>query len=159
GVVNRSLPFTATIDQDEIEAFLPGSTVDLGSATEVHLKADLDFASPTGQLWTTFYYSLDGLEWTQLGDRVGPQAFDGSLSHFMGHRVGLFNYATQEAGGWVDFDHFLLSDVLTSEAKPLDTSDLDAAIAHARGLRAAEYPQAQWAQMERALARAETARA
>ena len=90
-------------------------------ATEVHVKADLDFASPAGQLWTTFYYSLDGLQWTQLGSRVGPQTLDGSLAHFMGHRVGLFNYATQETGGHVDFDDYLLSDTLTAQDRPLDT--------------------------------------
>src|SRR5690606_1491888 len=45
GVVNRGQPFSATIDQAAIEAFLPGTTADLGAATEVHVKADLDFAS------------------------------------------------------------------------------------------------------------------
>lgn len=159
GVVNRSLPFTAAIDQDAVEAFLPGTTAPLGSASQVFLKADLDFASPTGQLWTTFYYSLDGISWTQLGDRVGPQALDGSLTHFMGHRVGLFAYATEEAGGSVDFDYFALSDVLTSQARPLDTSDLDAAIAHAQSLVGADYPAPAWAAMQRALAAARAARA
>ncbi len=159
GVVNRSLPFSANIDQDAIEAFVPGSTADLGSATEVHLKADLDFANPTGQLWTTFYYSLDGVDWTQLTSRVGPQALDGTLSHFMGHRIGLFNYATQEAGGSVDFDHFLLSDVLTSQNRPLDTSDLDAAIAYAATLNESEYPAEAWAEMTRKLSLAQAARA
>jgi beta-xylosidase len=72
GVVNRGQPFAVDLDQATLENFLPGSTVLLGDATELHLKADLDFASPTGQLWTTFYYSLDGLSWLPLGGRVGP---------------------------------------------------------------------------------------
>lgn len=159
GVVNRSLPFTASIDQAAVEAFLPGTTAALGTATEVHLKADLDFATPTGQLWTTFSYSLDGIAWTRLGDRVGPQALDGSLTHFMGHRVGLFSYATKEAGGHVDFDDFLISRVRTAQNLPLDTSDLDAAIAHAQGLVAAEYPAEDWAAMQSALSTAVSARA
>ncbi|TDN91671.1 family 43 glycosylhydrolase [Microbacterium sp. BK668] len=159
GVVNRVQPFTATIDQAAVESFLPGTTAALGSATQVHLKADLDFASPTGQLWTTFYYSLDGGTWNQLGTRVGPQTLDGALTHFMGHRVGLFTYATSEAGGHVDFDHYLLSDTLTAQNLALDTSDLDAAIAHAATLREADYPAAEWAEMRRLLAQAQAARA
>lgn len=159
GVVNRSLPFSASIDQAAVEAFLPGTTAGLGDATEVHLKADLDFANPTGQLWTTFSYSLDGITWTQLGNRVGPQALDGALTHFMGHRVGLFSYATQEAGGHVDVDDFLISTVRTAQNLPLDTSDLDAAIAHAQGLSAEDYPAENWAAMQSALAAATSARA
>ena len=157
GVVNRTQPFSASIDQAAVEAFLPGTTAALGSASEVHLKADLDFATPTGQLWTTFYYSLDGVTWNQLGNRVGPQTLDGSLTHFMGHRVGLFNYATQQSGGHVDFDHYLLSDTLTSQNQPLDKSDLDAAIAHAGTLDEADYPAAEWDELEDVLVDAETA--
>lgn len=159
GVVNRSLPFTAAIDQAAIETFIPGTTANLGDATEVHLKADLDFANPTGQLWTTFYYSLDGITWNQLGNRVGPQALDGALSHFMGHRVGLFTYATQETGGHVDFDHYLLSDVRTAQNLPLDTADLDAAIAYAQGLDESDYPAESWTAMQGELAKAVSARA
>lgn len=158
GVVNRVTPFAADIDQRAVEGFLPGTTVDLGDATEIHLKADLDFGAPAGQLWTSFLYSFDGVEWNELGGRVGPQTLDGTLTHFMGHRIGLFNYATQEAGGRVDFDHFLLSDVRTAQDLPLDTSRLDAAIGHARTLTAAAYPADAWSAMQAALASAEAAR-
>ncbi|WP_240642076.1 family 43 glycosylhydrolase [Microbacterium sulfonylureivorans] len=157
GVVNRTQPFAASIDQAALETFLPGTTAALGSASEVHLKADLDFASPTGQLWTTFSFSLDGITWNQLGSRVGPQTLDGSLTHFMGHRVGLFNYATQQSGGHVDFDHYLLSDTLTSQGLPLDESDLDAAIAYAQTLDEADYPAAEWDELEEVLVDAEAA--
>lgn len=159
GVVNRVQPFPVAVDQEAAEAFLPGTTVDLGAAGVVHLKADADFASPTGQLWTTFYYSLDGETWSRLGERVGPQTLDGSLAHFMGHRFGLFNYATEEVGGHVDFDHFLLSDTLTAEGRALDTTALDAAIAHAHTLDAADYPAEAWDAMATELATAEEARA
>ncbi|WP_326559311.1 family 43 glycosylhydrolase [Micromonospora sp. NBC_01796] len=159
GVVNRVSPFAVDLDQSTLEAFVPGTTVSLGDATQVHVKADLDFASPVGQLWTTFYYSLDGLEWTRLGSRVGPQTLDGSLAHFMGHRIGLFNYATQETGGRVDFDHYLLSDTLTAQARPLDTSALDAAIAYAGTLDGRHYPADAWAAAQSALAQARSARA
>lgn len=159
GVVNRSQPFAVDLDQSTLEAFIPGTTVALGDATEVQVKADLDFASPVGQLWTTFYYSLDGVQWTRLGNRVGPQTLDGSLAHFMGHRVGLFAYATQETGGRVDFDDYLLSDTLTAQGRPLDTTALDAAIAHAQTLDARHYPADAWAATQSALAAARSARA
>ena len=159
GVVNRVQPFAVDLDQTTLENFVPGSTVSLGDATEVHVKADLDFASPTGQLWTTFSYSRDGRTWTQLGNRVGPQTLDGSLAHFMGHRVGLFNYATQDTGGHVDFDHYLLSDTLTAQGRPLDPSALDAAIAHAGTLDEDEYPADAWAAMRATLTAAQRARA
>ncbi|MEU8382558.1 family 43 glycosylhydrolase [Streptosporangium sp. NPDC048865] len=159
GVVNRGQPFAADLDQAALESFVPGTTVPLGDATEVSVKADLDFASPNGQLWTTFHYSLDGLRWTRLGDRVGPQTLDGSLAHFMGHRVALFNYATREKGGHVDFDHYLLSDTLTAQNLPLDTAALDGAIAHAETLDARSYPRDAWAAAQKALAAAKAARA
>lgn len=159
GVVNRVQPFAVDLDQATLESFVPGTTVALGDASEVYVKADLDFTSPTGQLWTTFYYSLDGLEWHQLGGRVGPQTLDGSLAHFMGHRVGLFNYATQQTGGRVDFDYYLLSDTLTAQGLPLDWSDLDAAVAHARTLEESEYPRQAWAEMRAALSDATAVRA
>jgi hypothetical protein len=71
----------------------------------------------------------------------------------------LFNYATGQAGGTVDFDHYLLSDTLTAEGKPLDTGDLDAAIAHAATLDEHHYPAEAWAAMRDALKKAEAARA
>ncbi len=159
GVVNRGQPFAADLDQAALESFVPGTTVPLGAATDVYVKADLDFASPAGQLWTTFSYSLDGRQWSQLGSRVGPQTLDGSLAHFMGHRVGLFNYATQQTGGHVDFDYYHLSDTLSAQQRPLDTGALDAAIAHAQTLDPASYPPAAWAAMQDALAAATAARA
>ncbi|XHR97133.1 hypothetical protein ACFJIV_11050 [Mucilaginibacter sp. UC70_90] len=32
-----------------------------------------------------------------------------TLPHFMGYRFGLFNYATRQSGGYVDFDFFHIS--------------------------------------------------
>lgn len=159
GVVHRGQPFASTIDQSAVEGFLPGRSAALGSSTEVHLKADLDFARTSGQLFTSFSYSLDGLTWIPLGDAVGPLRLDGGLTHFMGHRVGLFAYATQQAGGHVDFDRFLLSDTLTSQDQPLDEGDLDAAIAHAGTLDEGDYPADAWAAMRDALADAQAAKA
>lgn len=159
GVVNRVAPFTVAVDQPTIENFVAGSTAALGDATSVYVKADSEFNAPAGQGWTTFYYSLDGSTWTKLGGRVGPQALDGSLAHFMGHRFGLFNYATQSTGGRVDFDYYALSDTLTADNVPIGTTEIDAAIAQARALRAADYPAEAWAGLQTALTKAVAARA
>ncbi|MFC8797931.1 family 43 glycosylhydrolase [Promicromonospora sp. NPDC057138] len=155
GVVHRGRPFPASTDQAAVETFVPGTATALGDATEVYLKADLDFTRSEGQLFTTLYYSLDGIDWTKLGDAVGPLQFGGSI-HFMGHRVALFNYATQQTGGHVDFDRFLLSDTLTAQNQPLDKSDLEAAIAYAESLDSGDYPAEAWAAMLDTLAEART---
>ncbi|PPH39043.1 1,4-beta-xylanase [Rathayibacter sp. AY1E3] len=155
GVVNRSQPFATTFDQAAVESFLPGTTAALGDASQVRLKADLELSAPAGQLWTTFSYSLDGTSWTKLGSRVGPQTLDGQLTHFMGHRLGLFSYATKTAGGHVDVDEFLLSDTLSSEGKALDRSQLDAAVAHAATLRSDDYPADAWSDLQSVLAKAQ----
>lgn len=71
----------------------------------VYLKADCDFRQWPNQ--ATFYYSLDGINWTQIGDEL-QMAY--TQPHFMGYRYALFNYATKAAGGYVDFDYFRVSD-------------------------------------------------
>jgi len=51
-----------------------------------------------------FSYRTDESQpWTNIGTTVNPTF---SLQHFTGVRFGLFNYATKEAGGYVDFDYF-----------------------------------------------------
>lgn len=159
GVVNRVAPFAVTFDQATVESFVAGSTAALGDASNVWVKADTELNAPAGQLWTTFYYSLDGSTWTKLGGRVGPQTLDGSLAHFMGHRFGLFNYATQSTGGRVDFDYYALSNTLTADNVPITTDEIDAAIGQAQALHSGDYPAAAWADLQAALAKAVAARA
>ncbi|HTG67360.1 MAG TPA: hypothetical protein VL859_13385, partial [Flavobacterium sp.] len=50
-----------------------------------------------------FYYSLDGKEWNPIGNTI---KLPYTIPHFMGYRFGLFNYATKNTGGYVDFDWF-----------------------------------------------------
>ena len=50
-----------------------------------------------------FYYSLDGENFTKIGNELKMLY---TLDHFMGYRIGLFNYATKELGGYVDFEYF-----------------------------------------------------
>jgi len=71
----------------------------------VCFRIDCDFRNRTDKAY--FYFSLDGRTWTKTGS-VLQMAY--TLPHFMGYRFGLFNYATQTEGGYVDFDYYRVSD-------------------------------------------------
>lgn len=77
----------------------------------VQLKLDFDFTVDKAR----FYYSFNGTNWTQLG---GELAMRYTLPHFMGYRFALFNFATEMAGGYVDFDYFRFSDEATGLTTP-----------------------------------------
>ena len=51
----------------------------------------------------TFEYSFDNKEFTSLGNELKMRF---SLKIFTGNKFCLFNYATKETGGYVDFDWF-----------------------------------------------------
>jgi hypothetical protein len=53
-----------------------------------------------------------GETWTRIGS-VLQMAY--TLPHFMGYRFGLFNVASQTAGGFVDFDYYRVSDEISME--------------------------------------------
>jgi xylan 1,4-beta-xylosidase len=67
----------------------------------IYLRANCNFQNGADD--ATFHYSLDGNSWTSIGNTV-QMSFQ--LTHFCGYRFALFNYATQSAGGYVDFDYF-----------------------------------------------------
>jgi beta-xylosidase len=71
------------------------------SQSFIYFKAECDFRDM--QDLGYFYYSLDGKSWKAIGT---PIKMVYTLPHFMGYRFGLFNYATKEVGGYVDFDFF-----------------------------------------------------
>jgi beta-xylosidase len=71
------------------------------SQKTVYLKADCDFKDRADIAY--FFYSLDGTLWKPIGAQLKMEY---TLPHFMGYRFGLFNFATQTPGGYVDFDHF-----------------------------------------------------
>ena len=73
---------------------------------KVYLKASCDFNNRKDE--GLFYYSLDGKNWNQVGNKL-KMAY--TMPHFMGYRFGLFNYATQNVGGYVDFDYFNIADI------------------------------------------------
>ncbi|MEF2964966.1 glycoside hydrolase 43 family protein [Paenibacillus sp. M1] len=71
------------------------------SGNQIHLKIRFDFRESVDQ--SKFYYSVDGANWKRIG-RILEMKY--TLDHFMGYRIGLFNYATKQSGGYADFDYF-----------------------------------------------------
>lgn len=67
----------------------------------VYLKAECDFRDRADT--ANFFYSLDGKLWQPIGSQLKMEY---TMPHFMGYRFGLFNYATKNSGGYVDFDWF-----------------------------------------------------
>ena len=92
-----------TVDEKTIECVdLDSKAIAKGAV--VWLRVDGDFQQRHRDI-ATFYYSLDGETWKQLGGeyrmRFNWQQF------FMGSKYAIFNYATKKAGGWIDVDEFL----------------------------------------------------
>lgn len=75
----------------------------------VYFRIDGDFVTDTAR----FYYSFDGEKWNAIGESL--QMVYTLTKHFMGYRFGLFNYATQETGGYVDFDYYRVDETPTSK--------------------------------------------
>ena len=75
---------------------------------KVYFKAECNFKdkADTGR----FFYSLDGKKWISIGNAI---KLPYTIPHFMGYRFGLFNYATKNTGGFVDFDYFHISDKIS----------------------------------------------
>ena len=78
---------------------------------KIWLRIDADFrpmkehqGMMPGTDLATFYYSLDGEQWTKIGSDY-KMGFDWRR-FFMGSKFTLFCYATKKAGGYADFDNF-----------------------------------------------------
>jgi len=71
----------------------------------VYFKIECDFKEKKDT--ASFFYSLDGRSWLSIGK---PLKMSYTIPHFMGYRYALFNYATQNVGGYADFDYFRLED-------------------------------------------------
>lgn len=50
-----------------------------------------------------FYYSVNGKDFMKIGKELKMLY---TLDHFMGYRIGLYNYGTKELGGYADFEYF-----------------------------------------------------
>jgi beta-xylosidase len=71
------------------------------SGNRIFVKIEFNFADSLDL--AEFFYSDDGENWSKVGR---PLKMKYTLDHFMGYRIGLFNYATTQIGGFVDFAHF-----------------------------------------------------
>ena len=71
----------------------------------VFFKAECDFTNKKDI--ADFFYSLDGKSWIPVGSTLKMSY---TIPQFMGYRLGLFNYATKNVGGFTDFDFFHLDD-------------------------------------------------
>jgi beta-xylosidase len=71
----------------------------------VYLKVDCDFTDKRDE--AVFSYSLDGQDWKPFGNTLHMKY---TLTHFMGARFALFNYASKQGGGYVDFDYFRIKE-------------------------------------------------
>lgn len=84
--------------------------IEIGAETErVYFRTDYSFddGGITSYANTVdFFYSIDGAEWKKIGTTLDMVY---SLPHFMGYRFALFNFATEETGGYADFDYFRLN--------------------------------------------------
>ncbi|WP_163581026.1 glycoside hydrolase 43 family protein [Gracilibacillus saliphilus] len=68
---------------------------------QIYLKMIFNFVDSVDEV--TFHYSADGQDWQPIGKTLQMKY---TLDHFMGYRMGIFNYATKETGGYVDIDYF-----------------------------------------------------
>lgn len=69
--------------------------------SQIYLKITFDFE--LSKDCADFFYSEDGEQWLKLGRTLQMRY---TLDHFMGYRIGLYCYATLNAGGYADFDFF-----------------------------------------------------
>lgn len=78
--------------------------------TDVWLKMQADitpaFSGTTAVRTTTFWYSLDGTKFTQLGPAL---AMTNSYTFFTGYRYGVFNHATKALGGEIKVKSFTMA--------------------------------------------------
>src|SRR5690625_1583991 len=118
------------MDPEVVESFKESVEVPAGQDV-VHLRVDSE-AVDNQPLKTWWSYSWDGQEWEQLGEETQASFAGWHPTHFMGPRVGLFNYATEESGGSADFNHLYLSD--SPREQEVSTERLDAIIDYAHGL-------------------------
>lgn len=91
-------------DNDSVEKEFEKERTEL-AGNEVFLRVDCDYNNAADKAY--FYYSLDGESWTKIGDTLQMNYYG---LHFMGYRYAIFNYATEQAGGYVDVDYFRVGD-------------------------------------------------
>ena len=97
---------------DVNEKIIESVNLDLkGKQQKVFLRIDGDFrpnGKNGGNDTAKFYYSLDGQQWTSIGNTDYKMRFD-YRRFFMGSKYAIFCYATKKNGGYADVDFFHIS--------------------------------------------------
>ena len=83
------------------------------STTRVYFKTWFDYRN-YGNEYAHFYYSTDSVTWIDPGKSRKVEF--GYPTHFDGCRFGIFNFATEQAGGYVDVDYFEVGDTEMKDA-------------------------------------------
>jgi beta-xylosidase len=76
----------------------------------IYLKVECDFRNRADI--ARFYYSHNNKDWKSIGQPLKMQYT--LMEHFMGYRFGLYQYATQNPGGYADFDYYRISDQINN---------------------------------------------
>ena len=79
----------------------------------IYLRAVVNFGNNACQ----YYYSYDNETWTKWGVTMTMRY---TLDYFVGQRFYLFNYATKQKGGHVDFDWFTTERTFSEEMFGID---------------------------------------
>ena len=79
------------------------------SQNTVFLKIECDFREKIDI--AKFFYSLDGKMWNSIGGQLKMEYT--LMEHFMGYRFGLYNYSSQNPGGYADFDYFHITNKIS----------------------------------------------
>lgn len=93
-------------DNDDVEQEFETERVEI-TENEVYLRVDCDYKNAADKAY--FYYSLDGENWTEIGNTLQMNYYG---LHFMGYRYAIFNFPTKQSGGYVDVDYFRVENKL-----------------------------------------------
>lgn len=93
-------------DNDNVEQEFETERVEIAE-NEVYLRVDCDFKNAADKAY--FYYSLDGDNWTKIGNTLQMNYYG---LYFMGYRYAIFNFPTKQSGGYVDVDFFRVENKL-----------------------------------------------
>ena len=83
------------------------------SKNKIYLKIECDFRNRMDE--ARFFYSFDGNIWNRIGGSLKMEYT--LMEHFMGYRLGLYNYSSKKPGGFADFDYFHISDKISENNK------------------------------------------
>lgn len=111
------------------------------SISRVYFMVYNDYTNYSGGEYAHFYYSTDGKEW--VNPEKSRKVEFGYPTHFVGSRFGIFSFATEETGGYVDVDYFKLGNVSPA---PLDSQyePLGETIRRLESLQQEDYTDSSW---------------